>query len=155
MSSPPHLDPHLPQAHSHSRYAFICVVFLFDAAFLLTVGSFQLIIIAFLLTVGVFLFTALASLITIGAFCLQWESASNKRLEGLQAKKLNCKQKGSNCKLESSPLSFWGVGWGSCFGGALRYRATTTLDNCNAFSRVSSEGRERLNSPQSEKSSCP
>ena len=31
-------------------------------------------------------------------FGLQWESASNKRLKGLQAEKLNCKQKSSNCK---------------------------------------------------------
>ena len=42
--------------------------------------------------------TASASLLTVGAFCLQWESASNKGLKGLQAKKLNCKQKNSNCK---------------------------------------------------------
>ena len=38
------------------------------------------------------------SFLTVGVFCLQWESASNKGLKGLQAKKLNCKQKSSNCK---------------------------------------------------------
>ena len=78
-----------------------------DAAFLLTVGSFlltvelfhlQLTILAFALTVGASLLTVLASLLTVGAFCLQWEGASNKGLKGLQAKKLNCKQKSSNCK---------------------------------------------------------
>ena len=66
-----------------------------DAAFLLAIGS-------FLLTVKLsyLQLTILASLLTIGAFCLQlelsclqWESASNKGLKGLQAKKLNCKQK--------------------------------------------------------------
>ena len=64
-----------------------------DAAFLLlTVGGFlltvklfdlQLAILACLLTVGAFLLTALAFVLTIGAFCLQWESASNKGLQGL------------------------------------------------------------------------
>ena len=58
----------------------------------------QLTILAFLLTIGVFLLTALASLLTIGAFLLTMESVSNKGLKGLQAKKLNCKQKSSNCK---------------------------------------------------------
>ena len=70
---------------SHSRI-------LLDAALLLTVGSFlltvelfylQLTFLAFLLTVLASLLTALASLLTVGAFCLQWESASNKRLKGL------------------------------------------------------------------------
>ena len=42
------------------------------------------------LTILVFLFTVLVFLLTVGVFCLQWESASNK---GLEAKKLNCKQK--------------------------------------------------------------
>ena len=73
-----------------------------DAAFLLTIGSFllivelfylQLTILASLLTVGAFLLTVLASFLTVGAFFLQWESASNEGLKGLQAKKLNCKQK--------------------------------------------------------------
>ena len=32
-------------------------------------------------------------LLTVGVFCLQWESASHKHLNALQAKKLNCKQK--------------------------------------------------------------
>ena len=46
----------------------------------------QLTIFAFLLTIGAFL-------LTIGAafFGLQRESASNKGLKGLYAKKLNCK----------------------------------------------------------------
>ena len=84
--------------------------FSLDAAFLLTVGS-------FLLTVELFYLrlTILALLLTVGALCLQllsfftynwsvfwlqWESASNKGLKGLQAKKLNlnCKQRSSNCK---------------------------------------------------------
>ena len=57
-------------------------------SFLLTIDKF-----IFLLTIRAFSLTILAFLLTIGAFCLQWESASNKRLKGLQAKKLNCKQK--------------------------------------------------------------
>ena len=64
---------------------------------------------AFLLTVDNLNFCAynwsfftyiLRFLLTVGALCLQWESASNKCLKGLQAKKLNCKSKSSNCKLE-------------------------------------------------------
>ena len=43
----------------------------------------QLTILAFLLTVGAFMLTILAFLLTVGAFCLQWESVSNKDLEGL------------------------------------------------------------------------
>ena len=72
-------------------------IILRDAAFLLTVGSFlltvelfylQLTILAILLTVGASLLTVLSCLLTVGAFCLQWEvSASNKGLQGLQAKK--------------------------------------------------------------------
>ena len=40
-----------------------------------------------------FLLTILVFLLTVGVFCLQWESASNKGLKGLYAKKPNCKQK--------------------------------------------------------------
>ena len=63
-----------------------------DAVFLLTVGSFlltvqlfylQLTILAFLLTIGAFSHTFWVFLLTVGAFCLLWESASNKRHEGL------------------------------------------------------------------------
>ena len=57
----------------------------------------QLTILAFLLTVGTFLLTVLAFLLKLELLCLQWESASNKGLKGLQAKKLNCKRKSSNC----------------------------------------------------------
>ena len=85
-----------------------------DAASLLTVGSFpltvelfylQLTILAFLLTVGASLLTALAFYLQLELFCLQWESASTKGLKGLQAKKLNCKQKSSNCKTKSFHLN--------------------------------------------------
>ena len=74
-----------------------------DTAFLLTIGSFllavelpclQLLVLVFVLTVGAFLLTIL---LTVELFCLQWEIASNQHLNGLQAKKLNCKQKNSNC----------------------------------------------------------
>ena len=87
-----------------------------DAAFLLTIGSFlptvelvylQLTILALLLTVGAFVLTALAFYLQLEFFCLQWESASNKGLEGLQAKKLNCKQNNSNCKWKTSPLKIF------------------------------------------------
>ena len=61
-----------------------------DAAFLLTIGSFlltmelfylQLTILAFFLTVGAQLL--LFYFLQLELFCLQWESASNKRLKGL------------------------------------------------------------------------
>ena len=70
--------------------------------FLLTVGSFlltvelfylQLTILAFLLTIGAFPLTALAFYLQLELSCLQWESASNKRLKGLQAR-LNKRPKG-------------------------------------------------------------
>ena len=64
-----------------------------DQAFLLTVGSFlltvelfylQLAILAFLLTIGAFLLlTVLAFLLTVELLCLQWESVSEKYLNGL------------------------------------------------------------------------
>ena len=66
----------------------------YSGAFLLTVDNFSFSAYSW----SFFLLTVLASLLTVGAFCLQWESASNKGLKGLQAKKLNCKQKSSNCK---------------------------------------------------------
>ena len=36
-------------------------------------------------------------------FCLHWESASNKGLKGLEAKKLNCKQKAPTVSKKSFP----------------------------------------------------
>ena len=56
---------------------------------------------AFLLTIENFSFSTCSwSFFTYSwsFFSLQWESASNKGLKGLQAKKLNCKKKSSNCK---------------------------------------------------------
>ena len=49
-----------------------------SGAFLLTVGNFSS-----LLTVGAFLLTILAFLLTVELLCLQWESASEKYLNGL------------------------------------------------------------------------
>ena len=43
----------------------------------------QLCLGAFLLIIGAFLLTAGASLLTVETFCLQWESVSNKHLNGL------------------------------------------------------------------------
>ena len=72
-----------------------------DAVLLITVVSFlvtvellclQLYFEAFLLTIEFFT-CSLSFLLTIEGFCLKWESASNKRLNELKAKKLNCKQK--------------------------------------------------------------
>ena len=71
------------------------ILLIVDADFLLTIGSFlltvehpylQLTTLAFLLAAGAFSFslTILAFLLTqLELFCLQWESASNKRLKGL------------------------------------------------------------------------
>ena len=50
-----------------------------DAAFLLTIGSFLLTVGLFLPTVDTLSFFYLQ----LELFCLQWESASNKGLEGL------------------------------------------------------------------------
>ena len=84
-----------------------------DATFLLTVGSFLLTVELFLLKVDNFSFFTYNwsffaynfgfSTYSWSFFCLQWESASNKGLKGLQAKKLNCKQKSSNCKQKLPP----------------------------------------------------
>ena len=66
--------------------------FFADAAFLSTIGSFLLQWSFFaysrsfgvsLLTVGALLVRSGGSLLTIEALCVQWESASNKRLNGL------------------------------------------------------------------------
>ena len=67
---------------------------------------------SFLLAVGTFLQPKL--------FCLQWESTSNKQLNGLQEEKLNCKHK-------SFPLFFW-VGLGG-WGANRRISPTKSLDD--------------------------
>ena len=83
-----------------------------DAAFLLTVGSFlltgelfylRMTSSAFLLTVGAFLLTALAPYLQLKLFCLQWQSASNKDLKGLQAKKLTVSKKAPTVSKKASP----------------------------------------------------
>ena len=55
-------------------------------AILLTIDNFS-----FLLTVGVSSLTSLVFYLQLEFFCLQWESASNKRLR-------DCKQNSSNCE---------------------------------------------------------
>ena len=89
-------------------HVMACAQIFEDATFLLTVASFllavelfhlQLTILAFLLTIGAFFaYNFSFFCFQLELFCLQWDSASNKGLKGLQAKKLNCKQKSSNCK---------------------------------------------------------
>ena len=66
----------------------------YSGAFLLTVDNFSF------FTYSWSFFTYSFSFFTYSwsFFRLQWESAPNKHLKGLQAKKLNCKQKSSNCK---------------------------------------------------------
>ena len=49
-----------------------------DAALLLTIDKFS-----FLLTIGALSLTTLAFYVQLELFCLQWESASKKRLKGL------------------------------------------------------------------------
>ena len=74
-----------------------------------------------------------ALLLTVDDFCffscswscfgLQWEAASNKGLKGLEAKKLNCKQKAPTVSKKASPIAYfplfgeqWFVSHSSCEG---------------------------------------
>ena len=59
----------------------------------------QLTTLAFDLQLELFCLPVGAFLLTVG------KSVSTKGLKGLQAKKLNCKQKSSNCKYQSFPVS--------------------------------------------------
>ena len=91
-----------PRMIGCSFFAYSWKLPAYSGACLLTIDNF----LALLLVAGAFLLTVELLYLQLKLSCLQWECASNKGLKGLQAKKLNCKQKTPTASKKASPEYF-------------------------------------------------